>query len=227
MLEEFLIMRSLLSKHFRVLLSFLVIFLIQTVFSQTDSSPLKVEIATRTAAADFNQKKYEIALRDLTPALAADPHSVEALNLKGAILTKLNHYDEARACYDEAVKLSPNFFSARYNIGALYALRHEWSLAIDYYRDLLIDQPNNELLEYKLLLLLLHQNSDPKLQAKLFATDLPTNTPAWYYAKAARLYKSGESEEAAKYLRVAKNIYNDQVDIFQEELDESGLNATK
>lgn len=181
--------------------------------------------AVQAALSDFNRKSYAEALAALSPALQANPRNVEAINLKGAILTKQKKYDEAFTCYNEALKTSPAFFPARYNVGALLALRQQWDAATDYYRNLLIDQPNNELVEYKLLLLLLHQNADPELQAKLFATDLPTNTPAWYYAKASRLYKKGDAKEAAKYLEVAKNIYGDKIEIFQEELDESGLNA--
>ena len=82
-------------------------------------------------------------------------------------------------------------------------------------------------MEYKPLLLLLHQNPDSELQAKLFATVLPTNPPAWYYANASRLYKRGDPKEAAKYLEVARNVYGDKTDIFQQELDESGLNERK
>jgi tetratricopeptide (TPR) repeat protein len=183
------------------------------------------DAAIKTAMTEFNDKEYDAALHDLAPALEANPQNAEALNLKGAILTKKKDYDAALVCYNQVLKVSPGYFPARYNIGALLALRKQWDAAIDYYRNLLIEETNNELVEYKLLLLLLHQNTDPELQAKLFATDLPTNTPAWYFATAARCYKKGEAAEATKYLEVAKNIYGDKVGIFQEELDESGLNS--
>ena len=222
-------MLSLLPKHFRHLrmasLCWVGLF-VPTEHLPATPSAMSSDAAVKTALAEFNDKEYDAALHDLAPALEANnPQNSEALNLKGAILTKKKDYYAALVCYNQVLKVEPGYFPAKYNIGALLALRKQWDAAIDYYRNLLIEETNNELVEYKLLLLLLHQNTDPELQAKLFATDLPTNTPAWYFATAARCYKKGEAAEAAKYLEVAKNIYGDKVGIFQEELDESGLNA--
>jgi tetratricopeptide (TPR) repeat protein len=219
-------MLSSLPKHFRAIFLGLVAFGLPTGLLRAASTAMSATAAAQSAMADFQNKKYDAALRELEPSLQADPHNVEVLNLKGAILTKQKKYDAALDCYKEALQIAPGFFPAKYNVGALLALRHEWNPAIDYYRTLLIEQPSNELVEYKLLLLLLHENAAPELQAKLFATDLPTNTPAWYYATAARYYKNGNPSEAAKYLVAAKNIYGNKTEIFQEELDESGLNGT-
>ena len=220
-------MLSSLPKHFRAIFLSLALFLLLMGATKAATGAMSGAAATQAAMTDFLNKKYDAALSELEPALQADPHNIEALNLKGGILTKQKNYDAALACFKEALQLSPDYFPAKYNIGGLLALRHEWNAAIDYYRSLLIDQPNNELVEYKLLLLLLHENAAPDLQAKLFATDLPTSTPAWYYATAARYYKKGNTSEAARYLEAAKNIYGEQTGIFQEELDESDLNERK
>jgi tetratricopeptide (TPR) repeat protein len=220
-------MLLLLPKHFRALLVIPAIFFAGTLPVHATPTALKSDAALSTALRDFNLGNYEVALADLNPALEENPNNPEALNLKGAILTKQKKYDEALVCYHAALKAAPDFFPASYNVGALLALTQQWDAAIDYFRNLLIQQPNNELVEYKLLVLLLHQNADPALQAKLFASDLPSPTPGWYYAKATRCYKKGEAKEAEKYLEVAKNIYGDKVEIFQEELDESGLNERK
>jgi len=166
----------------------------------------------------------------LPPALQAAPNAFTTDDSIKAARDYLDQQDydaalKALACYQKVLQISPGYFPAVYNVGALLALEHRWPEATTYFRNLLIEQPNNELVEFKLLLLLLHENSDLPLQAKLFATDLPTNTPAWYYSRAARNYKKGDPIEAAKYLEVAKNIYGDKTKIYQEELDESGLNS--
>jgi len=189
--------------------------------------PLDVNAVMKSSAASLEDKQYQKALTTLTPALQQYPNDPQVLNLHGAILTKLKDYPGARTCYEAALKISPGFFPAQYNLGSLMALQQQWDPAITYYRNLLIDQPNNELVQYKLLLLLLHQNADPNLQEKLFAFDVPSNTPAWYYASAARAYKKGEKKEAAKYLDVAKSVFGDKTTIFQEELDESDLKDAK
>ena len=189
--------------------------------------PLDVGFLIKSSALLLEEKQYQKALATLAPALQQYPNDPQVLNLQGAILTKLKDYASAQKCYEEALKASPGFFPAEYNIGSLLALRQQWDPAITYYRNLLIEQPNNELVEYKLLLLLLHQGADPDLQQKLFSLDVPSNTPAWYYASAARAYKKGDKGMAAKYLDVAKSVFGDKTEIFQQELDESGLKDAK
>ena len=187
-------------------------------------NPAGAEAATRAAASALDKKHYDKALTLIAGALKARPNDSNELNLKGAILTKTKDYEGAQACYEEALRISPDFFPARYNIGALLSLRQQWNPAIAYFRNLLMDQPNNELVQYKLLLLLLKTDSDPKLQEKLFASGTPSNSPAWYYATAARALKKGKPSEAEEYLRVAKSVFGDQTAIFQEELEESDFN---
>ena len=177
---------------------------------------LSADASLQSAQSAFNKKQYDEAMLSLARVLLVRPSDPEALNLKGAILTKQGKFDAALVCYTMALKESPDFFPARYNVGSLLALRHQWDAAIDYHRNLLIELPDNELVEFKLLLLLLQQNKD-----------FETNTPAWYFATAARAYTKGDAAKAAKYLEVAKNIYGDQTAIFLEELDESRLNERK
>ena len=121
-----------------------------------------------------------------------------------------------------ALVASPGFFPARYNIGALLALRGQWEPATSYFRELRAERPGNELVEYKLLLLLLaHGKVSP--QDALFMSQTPSNTPAWYYAAAARAYARGDRKTAKSYIEVAKNLFGEKTSIFQEELEESGL----
>ena len=195
--------------------------------SQSAQGALNADASIQASSAALENKRYTQALLALEPALQQRGNDPAVLNLKGAILTKMKDYSGAEASYAEALKVSPDFFPARYNVGALLALRQQWDPAITYFRNLLIEQPNNELVEYKLLLLLLRQNASQQLHERLLASDSPSGTPAWYYAKAARAYQKGNPSEAAKYIEVARSIFGDQTVIFQEELDESGLSDSK
>ena len=195
--------------------------------SSDGSVALSADASIQTSSAALEKKNYSGALSALEPALLQRPSDPVVLNLRGAILTKMNDYSGAQASYEEALKADPDFFPARYNLGALLALRREWDPAISYFRNLLIEQPNNELIQFKLLLLLLRQHADQPLQDRLFSSESPSSTPAWYYAKAARAYQKGNPAEAARYLEVARSVFGDHTGIFQEELDESGLKVSK
>ena len=213
-------------------LSFLPVFACATETKSTLSTPnalsaLNADASIQAASTALEKKNYPQALSALAPALQQRGNDPVALNLKGAILTKMKDYSGAEACYATALKALPDFFPARYNMGALLALRLQWDPAINYFRNLLIEQPNNELVQFKLLLLLLRQHADQPLQEKLLSSDSPSSTPAWYYASAARSYQKGNPAEAAKYIEVARSVFGDQTGIFQEELDESGLSDSK
>jgi tetratricopeptide (TPR) repeat protein len=186
-------------------------------------TPGESKVVLQSAAEALAKRDYPRALALLDPVLKEFPEDPEALNLKGAILTKQKDYDGADACYRAALKASPDFFPAIYNIGAIMVLKQQWDPAIAYHEDLLNRQPGNELVQYKLLLLLLSRDSKPELQARLFSSETPSGTPAWYFARAARCYKAGKKGDALKYLDVARSVFGDQAQIFQEELDESGL----
>ena len=230
MLRGYLPMTRQPPKTFKNFLAALAVVVAITGCSKSPSAaptPLQADAALRYAGQALEEKNPDKALRLLGPALEVRSQNPEVLNMKGAILTKLKDYDGARRCYEQALQLSPGFFPARYNIGALMALRGEWEPATTHFRNMLIDQPNNELVQYKLLLLLLARDSDPALQKKLFSADTPSNTPGWYYASAARAYKQGKRGEGRKFTEVAKSVYGDQTAIFEEELEESGLVTTK
>jgi tetratricopeptide (TPR) repeat protein len=223
-------MNELSPKTFRLLLLICLLvqpFLPAPAAAAETKSALNADASMQAAFTALKKKNYPRALSELEPALEQRGNDPVVLNLKGAILTKMKDYSGAQACYDAALKASPNFFPARYNMGALLPLRQQWDPAISYFRDLLIEQPNNELVQFKLLLLLLRQNADQQLQEKLFSSDSPSSTPAWYYASAARAYQKGKPSEAAKYIDVAQSVFGDQTGIFQEELDESGLKDSK
>ena len=218
-------------KTFRFLSAGNVVFLFLSLMAfralKAQVSGLDADAAMSASSDALEQKNYQKALSDLRPALQFRPEDPTVLNLKGAILTKTKDYAGARLCYESALKASPRFFPASYNLGALLAFEQQWDSAITYFRNLLIDHPNNELVEYKLLLLLLARNADPELQKRLFDSPTPSNTPAWYYASAARSYKKGDPSKASQYIKVAKNVFGEKTEIFQEELDESGLNQNK
>lgn len=223
-------MNELSPKTFRLLLLICLLvqpFLPAPAAAAETKSALNADASMQAAFTALKKKNYPRALSELEPALEQRGNDPVVLNLKGAILTKMKDYSGAQACYDAALKASPNFFPARYNMGALLPLRQQWDPAISYFRDLLIEQPNNEFVQFKLLLLLLRQNADQQLQEKLFSSDFPSSTPAWYYASAARAYQKGKPSEAAKYIDVAQSVFGDQTGIFQEELDESGLKDSK
>jgi tetratricopeptide (TPR) repeat protein len=185
--------------------------------------PTTPEASVTAAATSLQEGRYDEALSLLQPALKAAPNDPGVLNVKGAILTKKKDYQGAEAAYRAALAVSPEFFPARYNIGELMTLQGNWKEAMSYYRKLLSEMPGSWLLQYKVLLLVLVHGDNDGIQGRLLASSVPTATPAWYYAAAARSYVAGDPSTAKHYIEVAKSLFGDQTAVFQEELDQSGL----
>jgi tetratricopeptide (TPR) repeat protein len=179
------------------------------------------DAALKKAEVLLQKKDFRRALEALAPALAESPRDPGLLNMKGSVLTRMKDYPAAQACYQEALESDPAFFPARYNLGSLLALQQKRDESKAYFGKLLDEQPSNELLQYKLLLLLLQEGED----SPLLSSASPGATPAWYYAKAARALRKGDAGEAARYVKAGRGIFGEQTAIYQEELDESGLAA--
>jgi tetratricopeptide (TPR) repeat protein len=68
--------------------------------------------------------------RPMGPKLLAElPHNAEILYLNGLVERSMGKDAEAKAHLEEAVALDPDFFSYRYNLGAVLVALHEWKEA--------------------------------------------------------------------------------------------------
>ncbi|MBI4356065.1 MAG: tetratricopeptide repeat protein [Candidatus Omnitrophica bacterium] len=77
--------------------------------------------------------EYDEALEDVTLALSNNPEDEDALALKGNILELIEHYAEARACYEKVLELNPNNTQAWIDLGDHYTNKEENDKALQYY----------------------------------------------------------------------------------------------
>jgi tetratricopeptide (TPR) repeat protein len=75
--------------------------------------------------------------------LQADPANTEALHLLGLACYHLNRPDEAVACFEQALRLRPDFAAAHNNLGNVLSDRGDAAGAADHYRQALRLQPGN------------------------------------------------------------------------------------
>lgn len=61
--------------------------------------------------------------------LALMPHNSEVLYLNGIVQRSMGNYDQAETYLQEAVKLDPNFFNSRYNLGMVQVFLKKWQPA--------------------------------------------------------------------------------------------------
>lgn len=127
--------------------------------------------------------KAQRALTQVEQVLALAPESVEALNLKAAILYELDRDEEAVDYHRRALAIEPHSVEALHGLGALANDRQEYARALEWldtaFRSI-ADDPNPELKE--------NEDYRQRLLAEL------------YKEKAFALWYTGRKEEALQLL---------------------------
>ncbi len=186
-----------------------------------DADPLKAErdlaMVLRAVTAEYEAGEYAAAMArlDALPApAAADP---AALNMRGALLTKLQRYDDARAVFAGILEKDPEYFPAVFNMGELLFLQGQYNEALEYFRTMSRRDPRNELIRFKLVLcyLLLDRVPEAEKVARTFMA--AGNTPAYYYAMAMLARKAGNTSADRDHLEAARHLYpKNQYRLFEE-----------
>ena len=161
-----------------------------------------------------------------------DFHLVE--NMRGAIYTRMKDYKQARVHFEKAVALSKGLkgqsFHPRFNIAELDFVEHKWDAARASFTGLLndptreADKSTENLINFKLLICDVQQqkvDAANKLLEKYDAND--TESPAYYFSRAAIEFGAGKKEEAGTWLESAGKIYpKDMNEVFNDSMVEMG-----
>ncbi len=82
----------------------------------SDNDALMVSLINHYLSVD----KSDLALEYLTKAIEKDPTNQTFYFAQGALYDKLKDFDNAKASYEKAVEIKPDYFDAYYNLGALF-----------------------------------------------------------------------------------------------------------
>ena len=205
-------------------------FAVATVVAQENSAPpttdpllLQRRVATvlRQATKSFDAGDYQAALDRLGALQGEFAQDINALNIRGAILTKLERYDEANEVFATILRADPNYFPAAFNLGEVQFLSGNREGALETFERIRRLEPRNELVRFKVFLTLLVLGREDEAR-KTAAGLIPAgNTPAWYYAQAMLARKAGDEKTAQKHLHAARSIYLDPgCQLFDESIEE-------
>lgn len=171
----------------------------------------RITMVIRQSSNLFDAGQYEAALERLGALggdLAQDP---AVLNLRGAILTKLGQYDEARRIFNLALEADPNSMPAAFNLGELDFIQGDYPAAQAVFQSLLNRDPRNELLRLKVIACETLSGNVDGAQRVAAALIPAGQTPAWYYAQALFAQNQGQTAEAKKFIKSAHAIYGESV----------------
>src|SRR5213594_2376004 len=200
-------------------------------FAADNVAPTRAELEEMYNAAykAFDAKKFSEALKQLDAIDARQPDLAASRNLRGVILMRQGNYDQAETTFQEAAKIDPKFWNARFNLAQIPFLKKDWGEARKRFEQLLssgesdLAKEASQLIQYKILLTYLmegKENMVDSIQAKL---ELSPDTPAVDYVKAAVALKQKNQKEAKDWIGVAEKNFSPQLNkLFAESLYEVG-----
>jgi tetratricopeptide (TPR) repeat protein len=158
----------------------------------------------------FNAGKLEEAERMAEAAERANPKRPDIPNLRGAILTKQKHYDQAVEQFNAALALDPNFYQAKLNLAEVNLRQGKFADAARLYEEMQRLDPESELLQFKLILCALLSGDASRASTMADIMKFPGKTPAYYFARAAIALKTGSKETAKKYFKNVRKYYSEE-----------------
>jgi Flp pilus assembly protein TadD len=200
-------------------------------FAAENVAPTKAELEEMYNAAfrAFDSNKFAEALKQLDAIDARQPDLAASKNLRGVILMRQGNYDQAEAALQDAFRIDPKFWNARFNMAEIPFLKKDWAEARNRFEKLLssgesdLAKEASQLIQYKILLTYLLEGKDnmvDSIQAKL---ELSPDTPAVDYVKAAVALKQKNQKEAKDWIGVAEKNFSPQLNkLFAESLYEVG-----
>src|SRR5512133_1436582 len=202
-----------------------------TSFAADNVAPTKAELEEmyNTAYRAFDAGKFPEALKQLDAIDARQPDLAASKNLRGVILMRQGNYDQAEAALQDASRIDPKFWNARFNMAEIPFLKKDWAEARNRFEQLLssgesdLAKEASQLIQYKILLTYLLEGKDnmvDSIQAKL---ELSPDTPAVNYVKAAVALKQKNQKEAKDWISAAEKNFSPQLNkLFAESLYEVG-----
>src|SRR5213078_4263806 len=177
----------------------------------------------------FDSKNFPEALKQLDAIDARQPDLAASKNLRGVILMRQGNYDQAESALQEAARIDPKFWNARFNLAEIPFLKKDWAEARKRFEQLLSSSGSDlaseakQLIQYKILLTYLLEGKENMVDSILAKLELSPVTPAVDYVKAAVALQHKNEKEGKDWIAVAEKNFSPQLNkLFAESLFEVG-----
>src|SRR5216117_811213 len=200
-------------------------------FAADNVAPTKAELEEMYNAAyrAFDSKNFPEALKQLDAIDARQPDLAASKNLRGVILMRQGNYDQAESALQEAARIDPKFWNARFNLAEIPFLKKDWAEARKRFEQLLssgesdLAKEASQLIHYKILLTYLLEGNGNMVDSILAKLELSSDTPAVNYVKAAVALQQKNEKEAKDWISAAEKNFSPQLNkLFAESLYEVG-----
>ncbi len=159
-----------------------------------------VELYGRLGQLEKAEEHYRAATR-------LEPGSVESYYNYGVLLLSIEKYEQAESAFRKAVEIDPFHAAAHNNIGYLLERQGKLLEAAAEYRTAIDNKPSDRQAHFNLGRVLVNQRAYGEGIQELEKTIEPEdeNTPRYIYALGAAFARSGDRQNALRYIRQARD----------------------
>src|SRR5438132_5289741 len=144
-------------------------------------------------------------------------------------MMRQSNYDQAESALQEASRIDPKFWNARFNLAEIPFLKKDWPEARKRFEQLLssgesdLAKEASQLIQYKILLTYLLEGKGNMVDSILAKLAVSPDTPAVDYVKAAVALQQKNQKEAKDWITAAEKNFSPQLNkLFAESLYEVG-----
>lgn len=171
----------------------------------------------------FRARDWNKARAALDKADAIVPPTALTLNTRGAMLIEEKDYEKGAFYLNEALKLEPKYYTARFNLAEIQLVQGNYAEARKMFEKFIRENPKDELARFRVFLTFLLEKNYNDARRAIDQIPFPGDTPAYYYANAAWEFAHESPEEAKKWLGRADWTFGpDKSALFAESLYELG-----
>ncbi len=148
----------------------------------------------------FSARDFPATLETIDKLEKMAPPNAHTVNTRAAVMIEQHQFDEGRRLCQEALKLDPKYYPAKFNLGEIPLMEKKYPEARAIFQTLLNANPRDELVQFRIFLTYLLEKNDAAAREILGKLKFPSDTPAFYYANAAWEFTRGNEAEGKAWV---------------------------
>jgi tetratricopeptide (TPR) repeat protein len=152
------------------------------------------------AMRSFTLREFGKAREQVQKADSSWQQTPVSLNIRGAIEIEQKNFDEGRQLCLAALNKDPRFFPARFNLAEIPFVQGKYSEARAMFLKLQEDEPDDDLLKFRIFLTYLLEKNDAEAKRQLDNIPLINDSPISFYANAAWEFAHGEEKKGKDWI---------------------------
>ena len=148
----------------------------------------------------FRARDWEKTLAALAEADKIHPPSPVTLNTRGAMCIEQKDFKQGAIYCEEALKLDPKFYPARFNLAEIQLMEGNYAAARKIFEKFVRENSKDELARFRVFLTYLLEENYSDARRTIDLIPFPGDTPAYYYANAAWDFGHQRPEAAKKWI---------------------------